>query len=49
MESKNRSRDYLRENDVKKIAYAYITLNLRDNVNEPRSREAKSLKIYINE
>jgi hypothetical protein len=47
VESENGSRDHLREDDVGKVAYVYMTLNLGDDVDEPWSREAKSLKIYI--
>jgi hypothetical protein len=47
VESENGSRDYLREDDVGKAAYAYTTPNLGDDVDEPRSKEAESLKVYI--
>jgi hypothetical protein len=47
VESENRSRDHLRKDDIEKITYAYITPNLGDDINEPRFKEAKSLKVYI--
>jgi hypothetical protein len=49
MESENRSRDHSRENNVRKVAYAYITPDSGDDVDEPRSREVESLKVYIDE
>jgi hypothetical protein len=47
VESENGSRDHLKEDNIRKAAYTYITPDLGDDVDEPRSREAKSLKVYI--
>jgi hypothetical protein len=47
VESENGSRDHLREDDVGKAAYAYMTPDLGDDIDKPRSREAESLKVYI--
>jgi hypothetical protein len=47
MESENGSRDHLREDNKGKVAYAYTTPNLGDNIDKPRSREAESLKVYV--
>jgi hypothetical protein len=49
VKSKNKSRDHLREDNVRKVVYAYMTPNSGDDINKPRFREVKSLKVYINE
>jgi hypothetical protein len=47
VESENGSRDHSKEDNVRKAAYAYITPDSGDDIDKPRSREAESLKIYI--
>jgi hypothetical protein len=48
VKSKNESRDHLREDDVRKVIYVYMIPNLRNDVDESRSREVESLKVCVN-